>query len=226
MKFKATVMSLVLACSMSAEASKCESNWNVIGNVISQSMTKWERIQANTSCDLDQGRMKEIQLKNVGNDGSLIEGSNEGKILESSYGETANGDLIKVSKIEDKKGKVSYNISLAMCRYSDQFASYVGEDAGMTNFQVNQISFGDNESISYGSISFHTNAAGVVQILFSGAGERFELIASEDGCDNDLGQIETAEDDNIVSSERGKFTKVLEERDQREKSDQISAKRI
>lgn len=210
MKFKATVMSLVLACSMTIEAKRCESSLSGVGDIIFHSMTKWERLKASTVCDLDQGRMQDIQLKNAGSNGDLIEGSYEGRVLKSYYGQTGNGDLIKVSKIQDEEGKVSYNVSLAMCRYSDQFATYIGEEAGMSDFQVNQINFQDNERIS-GWFSLHTDAIGEIPLMFSGVDKEFVLITSEDDCGKDLGQGESFEDDNIVSSGRGKQIKEIGE---------------
>ena len=154
-------------------------NPNTGGN--SGNLQVWNQLKSSTNCA--QGRMQDqtftLQQQSSGY-GSTISGWLQGGTVSGSaqgsyYGKSANGDLVFVSKVSNGN-TLGYNVVLSFCQYSDGYQQYIGPNAQMSQFYVNQLYLNNSGScatgaVSNGQIGFYSPAyGGYVPINVASAG--------------------------------------------------------
>lgn len=122
----------------------------------SNDINVWNNLKSQTNCA--QGRMQDqtfqLQQANSGSaiSGWLQSGSVSGTSQGSYYGKSANGDLVFVSKVVNGN-QLAYNVVLSFCQFNDGIAQYIGPNAGMSNFYVNQLYLNNSGSCATGAVS-------------------------------------------------------------------------
>lgn len=134
----------------------------------------WNQLKSQINCDMNQGRMQDLTFSAQSN-GYLQQGATSGTNQGSYYGQTENGDLVYVSKVMNGN-QLAYNVVLSYCIYRDQTAEYIGPNAGMSNFVVQQISLNNNGTCGTGAvtnawISFYSQRIGQVSLQYASAGQ-------------------------------------------------------
>lgn len=147
----------------------------------SNDLNVWNNLKSQTNCS--QGRMQDmtftLQQGTTGTSstisGWLQSGSVSGTSQGSYYGKSANGDLVFVSKVANGN-QLGFNVVVSFCQFNDGIAQYIGPNAGMSNFYVNQLYLNNIGScatgaVSNGQVGFYSPAfGGYVPINVASAG--------------------------------------------------------
>ena len=130
--------------------------------VNSQDLSTWNNLKNQTNCP--QGRMQDLTFTVSAQNnyyggysssvsGTMQQGQVSGTSQGSYYGRSGQGDLMFVSKVSTGSNQAAYNIVLSYCIYQDYIAQYIGPNAGMTNFVVQNMQLSQSTNCSAGSVT-------------------------------------------------------------------------
>jgi hypothetical protein len=129
----------------------------------SQDLSTWNNLKNQTNCQ--QGRMEDLTFTVTGSQGyygggysssvsgTLQQGQATGTSQGSFYGKSGQGDLIFVSRVSTGSNQLSYNVVLSYCIYQDYVAQYIGPNAGMQNFIVQNMQLTQSNSCASGNVT-------------------------------------------------------------------------
>lgn len=110
--------------------------------------TTWANLKSQTACSQGRGSDRTFHVTQYSN---LQQGSTSGTQQASYYGKNVNGDLIFINKVNNG-GTIAYNVVFSFCNYSDGYATYIGDNANMTNFYLLNTVITNDGSCSYGEV--------------------------------------------------------------------------
>jgi len=125
-----------------------------------QDLNTWTNLKNQTNCQ--QGRMQDLTftVSSQGNyygggsvSGQLQQGQTNGSSQGTFYGRSGQGDLMFVSRVTTGSSQLSYNVVLSYCIYQDYIAQYIGPNAGMSNFQLQNMQLTQSSSCSSGNVT-------------------------------------------------------------------------
>jgi hypothetical protein len=148
---------------------------NIVVKAAEDAATKWNALKTMNHCA--QGRMVDksfaldMNIKTI-EDGALSGWLNENEMVAGeptsySFGKSGNGDLIFIQQVKTGDS-LKANVVISMCQYSDGTHEFIGPNAKMSQFYLNQIVLGscvDNETceereLSSGQFGFHSEEYG------------------------------------------------------------------
>ncbi|MEC7277934.1 MAG: hypothetical protein VXV96_16555 [Bdellovibrionota bacterium] len=145
----------------------------------------WSSLKSQVSCS--QGRMSDMAFNYQQNGnyyGNTLaaqaayvqSGGVSGTSQGSYYGRSNNGDLMYVSKVNNGSS-ITYNIVVSLCNFNDGIYTYIGDNAGMSNFAIQGIVLNNGSNCGTGAVTlgyfgFTTQAYGnqMIPIAFASAG--------------------------------------------------------
>ena len=164
--------SLLTACGSKDKSESNQTRMNVprgtspvFGNPTSgggnnqQNLNIWNNLKSQNNCR--QGRMQDLTFKYQSSGGSyyggttlsgyLQSGSHSGYSQGSYYGKSCNGDLIYVSRVSSGSTS-SYNVVLSFCIWSDGYTQFIGPNAQMSQYFVDQVVLNGSETNTNGGV--------------------------------------------------------------------------